>query len=181
MNENKLDINTCEYGYAQMHTLYIYIGVLENTCSSISHICSCCSLHVCWIVSQTIITNKICLFFFLHNIQKIQKWIKEKYKFDQIYGIKVKSNEIEQKIGQRNIGYRIREGTWEVNSLAEMAARAAVSPAKNAHAYPFLFLPSIAFATSDHDSHLQFTSLAMGFLNFRKIPKTTQYFLLCQI
>lgn len=46
MNENKLDINTCEYGYAQMHTLYIYIGVLENTCSSISHICSCCSLHV---------------------------------------------------------------------------------------------------------------------------------------
>ena len=29
---------------------------------------------------------------------------KREYKLDQIYGIKVKSNETEQKIGPRNIG-----------------------------------------------------------------------------
>ena len=36
------------------------------------------------------------------------------------------------------------ECTWELNSFAEMAARAAVRPAENAQAYPFLFLASIA-------------------------------------
>ena len=34
----------------------------------------------------------------------MKKLIKEKHKLEQIYGIKVKSNEIEQKIGPRNIG-----------------------------------------------------------------------------